>query len=206
MSPARTRIDIHVFDGWDELDALGPYEILAGTPELDVALVVLDGPRAVTAAHGLVVQASAPRARPDVVVVPGGGWDAPSGPGTREEVRRGPLVDAVARHHAGGAIVASVCTGAHVLAAAGLLRGRRATTHHASWADLEAAGAILAAGDRVVDTGDVVTSGGVTSGLHLGLHLVERLVSAEARRMRDDEMEVSGIPGAPAADGGRARD
>jgi transcriptional regulator GlxA family with amidase domain len=77
-----------------------------------------------------------------------------------------------------GSVLASVCTGAMILASAGALTGRRATTHHSAWADLDAAGATLVR-ERVVDDGDRVTAGGVTSGLDLALHLVERFAGAE---------------------------
>ena len=155
------RIDVFVFDGWGELDALGPYEVFSGVPTWDVALVALDGPRMVTAAHGLSVSAAAPRSDPQLVLIPGGGWHNHDGPGVQLEVRLGHLARAVAEHHRRGAIVASVCSGAHVLAAAGLLDGRRATTHHTSWDDLEAAGAVVARGERYVDLGDVATAGGI---------------------------------------------
>lgn len=200
------QIDVYVYDGWDELDAIAPYEVLAGVEAFDVRLVTLDGPRDVTAAHGLVVRALAARPAPALVVVPGGGWSDHDRPGAWAEVQRGELAAAVAAHHARGAVVASVCTGAHIAAAAGLLAGRRATTHHGSYDDLEAAGAIVDRGARVVDLGDVATSGGITSGLHLAMHLVERFAGADERRARDTEMEFTHIPGgAPTMSPGTSR-
>jgi transcriptional regulator GlxA family with amidase domain len=66
-----------------------------------------------------------------------------------------------------------------ILASTGVLEGRRATTHHSAWPDLEAAGATLVR-ERVVDDGDRITAGGVTSGIDLGLWLVRRLVGGDA--------------------------
>jgi transcriptional regulator GlxA family with amidase domain len=174
-----SRIAIVLFDGFDELDAVGPFEVLtnaarAGAP-LEVRLVRLGGPGAVRASHGLQVRVdSGLEESADLVLVPGGGWNAqPPRPGARAEVERGLLPSALAQFHEGGATVASVCTGAMIVAASGLLEGRPATTHHEALDDLAAAGATLVDA-RVVDAGDVLSAGGVTSGLDLALWLVER--------------------------------
>lgn len=168
------RIDVVVYEGFDELDAVAPFEVLANVPDLDVRFVHLEGARTVRAAHGLLVEAAGGLSeRPDVVVVPGGGWNDRRPAGARTEAERGALPAALAERHAAGAVLASVCTGAMLLAAAGLLDGRPATTHHGALEDLRAAGAVLKRA-RVVDAGDVVTAGGVTSGLDLALWLVER--------------------------------
>jgi len=76
------------------------------------------------------------------------------------------------------AVMASVCTGTMLLAHAGIVGTRRATTHHNAWDDLVATGATLVK-ERVVDDGDLVSAGGVTSGLDLALWLVERFASRE---------------------------
>jgi transcriptional regulator GlxA family with amidase domain len=75
-------------------------------------------------------------------------------------------------------VVGSVCTGAMLLAAAGLVEGRPAVTHHSAIEDLRAAGAQVVEGARFVDDGDIVTAGGVTSGLDLALHVVELVAGA----------------------------
>jgi transcriptional regulator GlxA family with amidase domain len=80
------------------------------------------------------------------------------------------------------------------LADAGLIGERRATTHHQYWDELAAMGVDVRRGERVIDDGDLVTSGGITSGLYLGLHLVERLVSVDARRRVEIEIELPDIP------------
>ena len=76
-----------------------------------------------------------------------------------------------------------------ILAEAGLLRGRRAITHHDALADLEAAGAEVMHGRRYVDEGDIVTAGGVSSGIDLALYLVEQQLGAEAAAAVREEIE-----------------
>ncbi|WP_248515772.1 DJ-1/PfpI family protein [Salinarchaeum laminariae] len=182
-SSDRSSIEIVVFEGFDELDALGPYEVLEnavdGGATAAVDLVTLDGATNVTGAHDLTIAAQGSLSdHADVVVVPGGGWNDGADAGARAEVESGDLPEAVRRAHEQGAVVASVCTGAMILEAAGLLDGRPATTHHGAIDDLRAAGAEVVDA-RVVDDGDVVTAGGVTSGLDLGCWLTERLWGAD---------------------------
>ncbi|HTN51064.1 MAG TPA: DJ-1/PfpI family protein, partial [Anaeromyxobacter sp.] len=104
------------------------------------------------------------------------------------------LPRAIAAAHARGARIASVCTGALLVAAAGLLRGRPAVTHRSALADLARAGAEVMEAARVVDDGDVVTAGGVTSGLDLGLRLVSRIAGPAASGRVAAEMELSPGP------------
>jgi transcriptional regulator GlxA family with amidase domain len=173
------KVDIVVFDGMDELDGIGPLEVLRRA-EFDVRLVGFE--TQVTCAYGLKISVdSRPREDADVVIFTGGGWVARSAKGARAEAASGRWNSVIATTAARGAILASVCTGAMILASNGALKGRRATTHHGAWRDLESAGAILVQ-ERVVDDGDVITAGGVTSGIDLGLHLVERFASAEKAR------------------------
>jgi transcriptional regulator GlxA family with amidase domain len=177
-------IDILLFDGFDELDAVGPYEVLASARDLgapfSVCLAGLDGTGPVVAAHGmrLLPDHAAGDRRPDLVVVPGGGWNTRGPLGVRAQVERGVLPARMAGWHADGIRIATVCTGALLAGAAGLLTGRPATTHHENLDDLAAMGAEVVTG-RVVDDGDVLSAGGVTSGLDLALHIVEREAGAD---------------------------
>jgi len=107
------------------------------------------------------------------VLVPGGGLLDGSPTGVLAEIERGAIPAALARLHAGGAVVASVCTGALLLAAGGLLEGRPATTNRLALDRLRQTGAEVI-DERVVDDGDVLTSQGVTAGMDLALWLVER--------------------------------
>jgi transcriptional regulator GlxA family with amidase domain len=191
-------IEILLFDGFDELDGVGPWGVLARAAaereDADVARVTLDGRSPVRAALGLEVVPQRPLSeRVDVLVVPGGGWADRAPRGAWAEAARGEVPRAIAARHAAGTTVASVCTGALLLAAAGLLDGRPATTHHRSLDDLRASGARVVR-ERVVDDGDVVTAGGVTSGLDLALHLVERLFGGELAAAGAAEIEFERRP------------
>lgn len=175
--------EILLFDGFDELDALGPWEVLAGVSavrdDVTARLVTLEGAREVRADHGAVIRAHAALSeRPDVVIVPGGGWFDRSAEGAWSQAQRGELPRALAARHAAGSLVASVCTGALLLAHAGVLRGRRATTNPGAYGDLRGFDGVEVVEARVVDDGDVVTAGGPVCGIDLALTLVERFGGA----------------------------
>jgi len=170
-----------LFDGFEELDAIGPYDVLrtasdAGAPLDSVTQVTAEPVERVTASKGTLVT---PHGRldtadpPDYLVVPGGGWVERADTGAWAAAERGVVQEAIADCHAAGTTVASVCTGAMLLARAGLLDGRPAVTHGSATADLEATDARVVDA-RVVDDGDVLTAGGVTAGIDLALWLVER--------------------------------
>ena len=170
-------IEILLFDGFDDLDAFGPFEVLseAGLP---TRFVTIEPTERVRSAHGATIVPDGVLGDPDLVLVPGGGWNDRSGPGAYAEARRGIITKALADRHAAGRRIGSVCTGAMLLAEAGLLKGRPATTNRGAWAELEAFGADLKT-NRVVDDGDLITAGGVTSGIDLALYVVERVCGAE---------------------------
>lgn len=183
---------IVIFDGVDDLDAFGPFEVLANAAhagaDVRVTLVTLEPVDEITTSHGAVVKPHGVLTTPDLLVVPGGGWNDRAAQGARAEAERGDLPTAAARLHAQGAVVASVCTGGGILHAAGLLAGRPAITHHAAVEELRAGGVEIVEA-RVVDDGDIVTAGGVTSGLDLALHLVEREWGTELADRIASEME-----------------
>ena len=189
------RVAVVVFEGFDELDAIGPLEVLRnaaamGADGLSVDLVALDGAAEVTGDHGLRVRTDGPldREGTDLLVIPGGGWNDRGASGAWAEAERGDLPAAIAAAARGGTVVATVCTGAMLAAAAGLTGGRPAITHHGAVEDLRASGARVVEA-RVVDDGDLVTAGGVTSGIDLALWLVERHFGAEVAEAVAAEIE-----------------
>lgn len=170
------RIGIVIFEGFDELDAIGPYEVFRNAG-MDAALVTRNkGGQSpfVTGSHGLRVEAQGTLDDSfDAVLVPGGGWNDRADPGAWGEAQRGELPAELARLHEAGTQMLSVCTGGMLLSAAGLLRGRPAITHQGAVEDLREQGANVI-DERVVDDGDIVTAGGVLSGIDLALWIVER--------------------------------
>ncbi|MFP4627820.1 MAG: DJ-1/PfpI family protein [Halobacteriales archaeon] len=186
---------IVLFDGFDNLDAIGPFEVFshAGAvgADIDVGLYTRTQREVVTSSHGLRIQPDGLLPRdPDLVVVPGGGWGNRAERGAWAEAARGDLPEALARLHDDGATVASVCTGGMLLAEAGLTDGRPAVTHHGALDDLRESGAEVIEA-RVVDDGDLVTAGGVTSGIDLALHLVAREFSQDVATHVAGQMEYA---------------
>lgn len=165
--------EIVMFNGFDELDVVAPFEILVSAG-YQVELVTLEPCHSVTGAHGMTLTPGGVLGpRPDLLVVPGGGWVSKASESAWGEVRRGALPSAIAERHAAGSRIAGVCTGAMLIAAGGILRGRPAVTHRSALDDLRDYGVDVHPEARVVDDGDVLTSGGVTSGIDLALHLIE---------------------------------
>jgi transcriptional regulator GlxA family with amidase domain len=195
-----TRIDIVLYEGFDELDAIAPFEVFGAAEEygadFSTRLVTLEPTETVTASHGLRVEPDGvladpddpEAALPDLLVIPGGGWNNRSEAGAWAEARKGTVPAAAGAHHAAGVTVASVCTGGMLLAETGLTDGRHATTHDGALDDLRATGANVVDA-RVVDDGDILTAGGVTSGLDLALYIVEREASREIADRVAKELE-----------------
>ena len=122
------------------------------------------------------------------MIVPGEGWNDRAERGAWYEAQRKELPEAIARLHDAGATIASVCTGAMLLSAGGITRSRPVTTHYGALDELREQGADVVEA-RVVDDGDLLTAGGVTSGLDLGLWLVEREWGVELAKKVEAEME-----------------
>jgi transcriptional regulator GlxA family with amidase domain len=174
------RIAIALFDGAEELDWAGPWEVLAAWarqwPDDGVEVyTVADTREPVECAKGLRVLADHTwddMPHPDVLVYPGG-------QGTRPQLRDEATLERLRRLGRDGTLMTSVCTGSLVYAAAGLLDGRPATTHWGSLDLLGELGADVRPDARFVDEGDVITSAGVSAGIDMALHLVARLHSRE---------------------------
>lgn len=181
-------IGILVFDDATELDVVGPFEVLTAWEQHSrtesglkphVSTFSRDGD-GVRLAKGmrLVPSRSADDVGPLHLLVHPGGW------GARTLAADPAHLQWLRDVRVQTPVVASVCTGALVLAAAGLLAGRPATTHHAHYDDLVAAdpSVLVDTEARFVDDGDVVTAAGVTAGIDMALHLVARLESRDVAR------------------------
>ncbi|MEU8778934.1 DJ-1/PfpI family protein [Streptomyces sp. NPDC048606] len=180
------RVHVVMFDGVEELDFAAPYEVFSAARfftdrEVDVRYVSCAGPGAVRAAYGTRIEVEhgwSPRSA-DVVVVPGGGYARRDAPGVWAEIAKGTLPRELAAAPRRGLTLAGLCTGVMLLSAAGLTGNRPCTTHHKARPDLGAQGGLVK-NARVVDDGDLVTAGGITSGLELALWLVRRELGADA--------------------------
>ena len=187
-------IAIVVYVGFDELDAIGPYEVFQNAAEAGadctISLRTIDAVGVVEASHGLRIEPDGrlADADPDLLVVPGGGWNDRGAAGAWAEAERGAIPEAVAAAHDAGTMIAGVCTGGMLLACAGVTDGRPAVTHGGALDDLRATPAEVVKA-RVVDDDDVLTAGGVTSGLDLAFHIVEREFGDDVAKQVRTEME-----------------
>ncbi|MFI1014914.1 DJ-1/PfpI family protein [Streptomyces sp. NPDC020965] len=164
------RIAVLLFDGFTTLDAIGPYETLSRLPEAETVFIAKErGPvRGDQGSLALVADRTlAEVTDPDIVLVPGG-------PGSDLAMRDETILDWLRSADATSTWTTSVCTGSLVLAAAGLLTGRRATSHWLALDTLEGFGA-RSTGERVVFDGKYVTAAGVSSGIDMGLSLLGRI-------------------------------
>lgn len=159
-----------LYPGFTPLDAMGPYQVLAAVPGAAPCFVAESaGP--VRSDSGCSVVASLSLAdvpRPDIVVVPG------SLASFTAMMRHSPVLSWLQETSAHATYMTSVCTGSLLLGAAGLLSGRKATTHWAARPLLADLG-VTVVPDRVVDEGPVITSAGVSAGIDMALHLVQRM-------------------------------
>jgi putative intracellular protease/amidase len=166
----RVQIVIPIFDRITALDAVGPYEVLSRLPGAEVVFAAAEpGPKR-TETGSLALHADRALSevpRPQIVVVPGGF-------GTRELMHDEPMLDWLRTAHETTDWTTSVCTGALLLGAAGILDGLRATTHWLALDMLHDLGAEPTA-ERVVEQGKVITAAGVSAGIDMALLLAEHV-------------------------------
>jgi transcriptional regulator GlxA family with amidase domain len=169
-----TRVGLVLYPQFTALDIVGPFQALVDVPGLDVFFVAEKAGPVVDHTGRLTLEAKVSFAEVDaldVLVVPGGFADRHIQPGDA-------VVEFVKRIHPTTQWTTSVCTGSIYLAHAGVLDGLTATSHWAAYNRLAALGAIPTE-TRVVEVGKIITAAGVSSGIDMGLTLVERLTNAE---------------------------
>lgn len=165
-------LQIAIFNGFDEIDVFGPYEMLS-VPGIEVELAAVEPTRSIRSMRGIVIEPQAKLGACDGLIVPGGGWGNHAEAGAWGEVQRGVLPDRLTELAPQVPWLASVCSGGMILASAGLLEGRSATTNPGCFDDFRPlVGAVI--DERVVDDGDRLTAGALFCGNDLGLWIIER--------------------------------
>ena len=170
-----TQIAVVVYPGFTVLDFIGPYEVLHRMPDTEVRFLWHE-PGPITAdSAALVIGATHSfdeTPSPDVIVVPGGVT-------TVEHARDEKLLDWVRTAHQTATWTASVCSGSLILAAAGLLKGKRATSHWGVLPLLKTLGVNAVGDERVVHEGNIVSSAGVSAGIDLALWLAGEIAGVD---------------------------
>jgi len=182
------RIGMLIFPRMTQLDMTGPYEVLARLPDTAVELIARSRDP-VTTDRGLqIVPTTSYADCPplDVIMVPGG-------PGQQDLMEDEEALGFLRRQAAGAKFVTSVCTGSLVLAAAGLLKGKRATSHWAAIENLALLGAIPVR-EKIVIDGNIITGAGVTSGIDFALHLAAILAGEQTAREIQLQIEYDPQP------------
>jgi putative intracellular protease/amidase len=191
------QIAIVLYPGFTALDFIGPYEVLRWLPKAQVRFV-WHQPGPITADSGVLVvgvtHSFAETPSPDVILVPGGMT-------TMEHARDEKLLDWVRQTHQTATWTASVCSGSIILAAAGLLQGKRATSHWAALSALKILGAEPVGDERIVQTDSaqtpekrIVTSAGVSAGIDLALWLAGQIGGEERAKAIQLSMEYDPQP------------
>lgn len=185
------QIAIMLYPGFTALDFIGPYESLHYLPDADVRFVWHE-PGPVTADSGVLVVGAThsfdETPAPDLVLVPGGF-------STLQHARDDKVLEWVRRVHRGTQWTTSVCSGSVILAAAGLLEGKRATSHWAALPVLRTFGVDPVGDERIVDAGDrIVTAAGVSAGIDLGLWLAGRIAGEAKAKAIQLSMEYDPQP------------
>lgn len=184
------QIAIVLYPGFTALDLIGPYEVLRWLPDAEVRFVWHD-PGPVTADSGVLVigatHAFGETPSPDIILVPGGMT-------TQEHARDPKVLDWVRAAHHTATWTTSVCSGSVILAAAGLLTGKRATSHWMALPVLKAFGVRPVGDERVVRDGDILTSAGVSAGIDLALWLAGEVGGEQRARTIQLAMEYDPQP------------
>ena len=188
------RLAILLFEDAEVLDFCGPLEVFSvasrqlETPTFDV-FTVAETAEPVITRNGLSINpdhALSTCPRPDIILVPGG-------VGSRQQLHNSPVIDWIRQAASHAEFVLSVCTGALLLGKAGLLDGLEVTTHHVAYNLLReiVPSGVVHEDRRFVDTGKVVTSAGISAGIDMSLHMVERLLGSQVANATAKHMEYT---------------
>lgn len=182
------RFGFLVFPGMQQLDMTGPYEVFASTANAEVALIWKNRAPVMTSTKLPITPTATFADCPplDVICIPGGG-------GVNALIEDGEVLDFVRAKASEARYITSVCSGALVLGAAGLIKGKRAATHWYAHDFLAAFGAIPVDA-RIVEDGNVVTAGGVTSGIDFGLAIIARLLGQTEAETVQLQIEYAPAP------------
>jgi len=191
METATLNVGIFVFDDVEVLDFAGPFQVFTtaervARPNKPFATFTVARSAKVSARGGLPIEPSYTfglEPHIDVLIVPGGV--------VTDELGKPDVIDWIAAHAAEAQLTASVCTGAFLLAKAGLLAGKRVTTHWEDIDDFRKSFPNIAVDTeaRFVDEGRIVTSAGISAGMDMSLHLVERLAGEPLARRTARQMD-----------------
>ncbi len=200
MDITRRNVAILIFQDAEVLDFCGPFEVFAVTRRKDNpdlrpfnVYTVAETHAPVSARNGLSINPAhsiydCPP--PDVALIPGG-W------GVRQQLDKAAVIDWIGAQYERVELLLSVCTGAWLLAKAGLLKGLHAATYHTGYerlAELEPT-ATLCPGKRYADNGKIITSAGISAGIDMSLHAVSRLLGEEQAVYTAQLMEYFWTPG-----------
>lgn len=181
-------IGILIFHQVEELDFVGPFEVLSYVnkiqPDSTKVLLVAETIDPIRAFNGMrilpdVTLETCPPL--DIVIIPGG-------KGRMAAMKNSTIKEFIQRQLKTAKYAASVCTGAFILAEAGLLAGKKATTYHTAFDEL-ASYSVQVISAKVVQDGNIITSGGVSSGLELGFYLLKNLFSSSIAQEVADKIE-----------------
>ncbi len=191
METVTLNVGIFVFDDVEVLDFAGPFQVFTtaervARPDKPFATFTVAADNNVQARGGLSIVPSYTFGREphiDVLIVPGGV--------VTDELGKSAVIEWIAAHAAEARLTVSVCTGAFLLAKAGVLDGKTATTH---WEDVDDfrksfPGVLVDSAVRWVEQGNVVTSAGISAGIDMSLHLVERLAGESLARRTARQMD-----------------
>ena len=185
-------VGIYLFNKVELLDFAGPYEVFSTTSELNdhkvfkVFTISEDG-GAIKSVNGLIVipdYSFDNHPKIDILIIPGG-------EGTKNEIKKKKVMEWVNKTQGSAEIMATVCSGARIPAVLGLLDGLEATTHHSVIDDVKklAPNVIIDHTKRFIDNGKIMTSGGISAGIDLSLHIVKKLCGEDTAQKTMEYME-----------------